>query len=180
MKLNLKQVLALADIQKPRFDSNRRRGLYGHMYEARDGSDSVAEYENARNRFGIEHVVALVCIENATAKGISLEAADSVVSNNFGQIAQAISEGSIDPELQDDTVTGSPINHFFVGAIYHVVGKGHYAGPFGWFHDQVLSAVVRSNETDAHISDAPSSVLMIDVTTAYRQVKQKLLAGLGL
>ena len=185
MKLNLKQVLHLNGISKSNFDSRRRRDVYGFMYEAQGGDDAIATYDNARNRFGLEHAAGIACIEYGTSKlGLTIEMADSIVSNNFGDLTEAISSGAIDPEhdeIEHDEMSpaGSPINHFFIGAIFNVVGRGHYAGTFDWFQDRLLSELLHA-EHNGHPDHAPAGIVMIDATTVYRNIKLKMLSGLGI
>lgn len=167
MKLNLKQVLELTGIAKPRFDSARRRDLYGFMYEAYTGDGPVAAYENSRSRFGIEHVIAIGCIEYAQRRsGMDADLANSVVSNNFGLLTEAIETGAIEPE--------NPADQFFVGAIFHVGMRSHIAGTVRDFQTKLAAEMARAAEPDAHPDEAVASVAMIDATSVYRAVKAKL------
>ncbi len=181
MKLNLKQALELVEIKRPKFDSARVRGLYSFMYEAYEGDSAAAEYENARNRFGLEHVVGLACVDYGTdTLGLSFQMADSIVGNNFGELAQAVRDGAIDPDDSELTATKSPINHFFIGSVFNVVGRAHHAGTFAWFHDAILREVLKGDENGVHSDHRLLGVHMIDATTVCSLVKTRMLKGLGI
>lgn len=168
MKFNLKQVLQLNAIAKPRFDSARRRDLYGFMYEAAGGDGVRADYENGRSRFGLEHVVAMACVEFATANlGLTAEVANSLVDNNFAQLAYAISEGAL--EHNED--------RFVFGAIFYSVGKGHFAERFSDFQKRFAQEVARGFEPGAHPEFMPIGFVAIDASTVYRDVQAKLAGG---
>ncbi|WP_146163416.1 hypothetical protein [Sphingomonas fennica] len=173
MKLNLKQVLGLAGIAKPAYDSRRRRDIYGFLHDSLSSDPRIAEYENAHNRWGIEHVVAIQCIEEGAKSGLSLEMADSIVENNFSELVEAIRSGSIDP----DSSASASIDHMFVGAIFYAAGRGHYAGTLRLFHDIIIRDISRVDHQGEHFDGSITNVIMIDATTAYRQVKHKLLGG---
>ena len=176
MKIALKNVLELNDISKPTFDSRRRGGHYGFMYEAADGDDEVSQYVNSRAQFGIEHAVALGCIEFAVSKcGMTLERADSVVGNNFGPLIEAIRDGSIDPE----PLQTNGLDHFMVGAVFHLQGRSHCAGPPGVFSDAILKSVLNGSDPDRHYDEMPAGVVMIDATSVYREIKARMLGRRG-
>lgn len=180
MKLNLKQVLDLNELAKPRFDSARRRDQYGFMYEATIGDDPVAAFENSRNRFGLEHAVAVGCMEFAMRQmGVAADLADSIVCNSFGELRDAITSGRIDPEIGDRTAAGSSTNHFFVGALLFVEGREHCAGTMDWIDDLIAKEVIGSNDRFAHQSRSLAGTILIDATTVYRLLKERLLSGLN-
>lgn len=175
MKLNLKQLLAVTDLPKPSYDSRRRRNLYGFLHDSLSTDPHIAEYENSRAQWGFEHALAIKCIDHAVeALGMTWEAADKLVANNFGLLIEAVRDGTIDP---DPRSPGDSLNHFMIGAVVNVVGRGHYAGTFAWFRDQVLRDTVRVDLDGEHPDSAVVGVQMVDATTIYRRLKQRLIDG---
>ncbi|VVT07294.1 hypothetical protein SPHINGO391_390034 [Sphingomonas aurantiaca] len=170
MKLTLKQMLEIAEIAKPAYDSRRRRDLYGFLHTSEASDPAIAEAIDARRYWGIEHVVGMMCVEHASrSMGMTLEMADSIVSNNFGELAQAIAFGEIDPAFD----AKKPMNHFFVGAVFNLVGRGHYAGLISCIHDHAVRDVVRVDRDGEHIDNSVVGIQAIDATTVYRQARNR-------
>ncbi|WP_010544275.1 hypothetical protein [Sphingomonas elodea] len=168
MKFNLKQVLQINEIAKPRFDSARRRDLYRFMYEAVPGDGGRADYENGRSRFGLEHVVAMACVEYATTNlGLTAEMANSLVDNNFGPLAHAVIEGALEPNE----------DRFVFGAIFYGVARGHFAERFSDFQKRFAGEVVRGSQPGEHPDLMPKGFVAIDATTVFRDVQAKLQGG---
>lgn len=176
MKLNLKQVLALAGVDKPKFDARRRRELHGYLHESLSTNEAIAEHENSRNRWGFEHALALRCVDwFVEMHGTSVDVADSIVENNFGELREAVASGEIDPD-EDQDQRGA-LAHFFIGRISDVVGRAHVAGRLGEVHDRVLRMSAFYGE---HPNNMLGGIVLIDATTVYRQLKERVVAGLSI
>jgi hypothetical protein len=180
MKLNLKQVLQIVGLPRPNFDSARTRFRYGFMSGAMGGDDAVADYENARARYGFEHVTALRCILHAKdSQGMSLDMADSIISNNFGELVEAVRDGSIDPD-EHGAMIRSPIgDHFLMAAVFFGVGRHHVAGKWGHIHDAILRPFCENDMNGPYNDNKVTGVHIIDATVAYQWAKAKIFAGLN-
>lgn len=176
LKLNLKQVLALAGLAKPTFDARRRRDLHSFLHEARIGDVEAAEYDNSRNRWGFEHVLALRCVDwFVEMHGMSVEVADSIVANNLGELFEAVADGSIDPD--EHLAVRGGLTHFMIGRVADVVGRAHVAGTLDAIRDRLLRWSVHY---DDHPDNMLAGIVLIDATTVYRQLKAKIIDGLAI
>lgn len=170
MKLTLKQMLEIAEIAKPAYDSRRRRDLYGFLHTSEASDTAIAESIDARRYWGMEHVVGMMCVEHASRlMGMTLEMADSIVSNNFGELAQAVAFGEIDPAFDPE----KPMNHFYIGKVFNLVGGGHHAGLISWIHGQALGDILRVDRDGDHVDNSVVGIQVIDATTVYRQARSR-------
>jgi hypothetical protein len=156
--LNLKETLARAGISKPVFDARRRRDLHGFLHEHPSWDNAaVAEHENKQRKWTNAHVTALACVEHANkAQGISVEMADSIVSNNFGLLVEAFTSGAIS---QRD---------FLVGAIFFGEGREHFAGTVRELGARLMILQDRASE-EAHPLWAVTGMQMINASAIYAE-----------
>ena len=176
MKMNLTQVRKLAGMPKPKFDARRRRHLHNFLHDSLSNNPNIADFENSQTKWKLQHVLALCCVDWFVDKhGVTVETADSVVENNFGELTDAVNEGFIDPEEDHDSA--GRLQHFMIGRVSDAVGRAHVAGTIGDINDRILKSTA---EWDQNSDGAFAGLILIDATAVYRQLKTRMIAGLGL
>lgn len=191
MKMNLSQILALSDTTKPIYDSRRRHAdaLLSWMddFETYFGdNEAVHEYEAKRNRYRIEHALALAAFNAFTRIGVSPAVADYVVGNRFNEIIEAVADASIDPE--NDIGRHGELETFHLALIlFGDVGRQmHVSGRLTDCQAEYRKFQLEANQLRAERGgqladgDSPVALVTVDMTAIYRRLKAKLLSGLSI
>ena len=186
MKMNLTQILALVDMNKPLYDARRREKQLGFMqdFEAYiSDHEGVHNHEVKRNRYRIEHAVALATFQSLVARGLPTAEADYIVGNQFSALIVADRDNLVD---FDPTEIGSA-DPYHIGAIYFSdARKLHLGGPasrcIAMFKDHLLEgqcAILDGKKNDIKFC-TPTELILVNVTETYRNLRARLLDGLGL
>lgn len=186
MKMNLSQILALVDLNKPSYDARRRDKQLGFMqdFEAYlSNHEGVREHETKRNRYSIEHAVGLAVFQRLMERGLSTVDANYIVTNQFALFVMAARDGLVDFD-QTEIASADP---YHMGILYFSEArKMHVGGPWTQCVAEVSAAILEGKRAlhEGDVNGAryciPTELVLVNVTETYRTLRERLLAGLGL